>query len=536
MSQLNETNATITNFAGDTSVTYTDKNGMGIRYARTNEKGLAKSDAFAEGVGSTALGYEARATQMNALAMGRGAQADFFNSIALGAGSRTVRGAASNYAAYGLTAPQNSAGELNIGNRQITGVAAGSAGTDAVNVSQLKAVGDDLGKLKDAAVKYEVVNGTINYNKVVLQGDQYDPETGEGGTTITNVAKGVNDSDAVNMAQLKETNQRITVIEGDIVDIRNDLTDLGDTVKHINNGGGIRYFRHNVNDDSMPDASAGGVASVAVGSGATTTAAATNSMAMGMNAKVDAANGVALGANTRVTVANSVALGSGAIADQGPVAVKDAMIGEDAYGNFAGFAPVGVVSVGSKGAERQITNVAAGRITAESTDAINGSQLYSVADGLGTKIKNLDQTTVKYETNVDGTVNYNNITLQGEGGTQIHNVADGTAPQDAATVNQLNNAVTGVNQRMDGLSNRIETVGKQASAGTAGAMAAASLPQATLPGKSMLSAAVGGYDGQAAIAIGVSKLSDNGRWILKGAGTANSQGRMGVSAGVGFHW
>ena len=66
------------------------------------------------------------------------------NSVALGAGSVTTVGALSNYIAYGLSSPQSSAGEVNIGNRQITGVAAGKAGTDAVNVSQLDAVSTQL--------------------------------------------------------------------------------------------------------------------------------------------------------------------------------------------------------------------------------------------------------------------------------------------------------------------------------------------------------------------------------------------------------
>src|SRR5258705_5718957 len=66
------------------------------------------------------------------------------NSVALGAGSVTTVGALSNYIAYGLSSPQSSAGEVNIGNRQITGVAAGKAGTDAVNVSQLAAVTTQL--------------------------------------------------------------------------------------------------------------------------------------------------------------------------------------------------------------------------------------------------------------------------------------------------------------------------------------------------------------------------------------------------------
>ncbi|HEY4298428.1 MAG TPA: YadA-like family protein, partial [Paraburkholderia sp.] len=94
--------------------------------------------------GAIAVGSAASSTALNALAFGPGATASFANSIALGAGSSTTVGAQTNYTAYGLTAPQTSAGEFNIGNRQITGVAAGKAGTDAVNVSQLDAVATEL--------------------------------------------------------------------------------------------------------------------------------------------------------------------------------------------------------------------------------------------------------------------------------------------------------------------------------------------------------------------------------------------------------
>jgi autotransporter adhesin len=95
-------------------------------------------------VGGIALGSGAQSSATDAVALGAGASATYANSVALGAGSVTTVGALSNYIAYGLSSPQSSAGEVNIGNRQITGVAAGSVGTDAVNVSQLQAVQQQL--------------------------------------------------------------------------------------------------------------------------------------------------------------------------------------------------------------------------------------------------------------------------------------------------------------------------------------------------------------------------------------------------------
>ncbi|HHF5643124.1 TPA: YadA-like family protein [Haemophilus influenzae] len=124
-----------------------------------------------------------------------------------------------------------------------------------------------------------------------------------------------------------------------------------------------------------------------------------------------------------------------------------------------------------------IDNVANGEISATSTDAINGSQLYAVAKGV---------------TNLAG---------------------------------QVNN-----------LEGKVNKVGKRADAGTASALAASQLPQATMPGKSMVAIAGSSYQGQNGLAIGVSRISDNGKVIIRLSGTTNSQGKTGVAAGVGYQW
>lgn len=79
-------------------------------------------------------------------------------------------------------------------------------------------------------------------------------------------------------------------------------------------------------------------------------------------------------------------------------------------------------------------------------------------------------------------------------------------------------------------------VGKRADAGTASALAASQLPQASMPGKSMVSIAGSSYQGQSGLAIGVSRISDNGKVIIRLSGTTNSQGKTGVAAGVGYQW
>mgnify|MGYP000863674932 CR=1 FL=1 len=111
---------------------------------------------------------------------------------------------------------------------------------------------------------------------------------------------------------------------------------------------------------------------------------------------------------------------------------------------------------------------------------------------------------------------------------------------DAVNVNQLNhmgNSVLGVvNNQLSDLRNQIDVNRRDGNAGTAGAMAMAGMPQAYLPGKSMLAAGVGYYEGQSAIAIGMSRISDNGKWVTKLTGSANTRGKVGVSAGVGYQW
>ena len=105
-------------------------------------------------------------------------------------------------------------------------------------------------------------------------------------------------------------------------------------------------------------------------------ASADGAMVLGSSASVTGKNGVALGNNTKVANENAVAIGNGS-ETAAAVATPSATINGVTH-NFAGVNPASTVSVGKAGAERTITNVAAGRISAASTDAINGSQLYAV--------------------------------------------------------------------------------------------------------------------------------------------------------------
>ena len=204
---------------------------------------------------------------------------------------------------------------------------------------------------------------------------------------------------------------------------------------------------------------------------------------------------------------------------------------------FAGsHADTGVVSVGDVGNERRIQNVAPGKLSADSTDAINGSQLYSVAQKVG-QVSSGGAGIVQYSnpddpTTPNGGTATNDVTLVGAdkaAPVTIHNVAAGRAPTDAVNVSQLNQAVGDIH-------NRIGDVSKHSDASAASAIAVASMPQAFLPGKNLVAIGGGTYHGQTGYAIGVSTISDNGHWIVKGTATGNSKNRYGAGIGAGYQW
>ena len=215
-----------------------------------------------------------------------------------------------------------------------------------------------------------------------------------------------------------------------------------------------------------------------------------NSRIIGNHNIVNTENTFVVGNNVSRATANSVVLGNNSSAERVHTTAttpgSNYTFGGLNDANVAGVNNVvGVVSVGQGAAgsdasveTRQIQNVAAGVVSATSTDAINGSQLYHTNQAI----------------------------------------------------------LNGVNGNLANLGARIGQVEDAANAGTAAAMAMAGLPQAYLPGKSMM--AVGGsvYRGESGYAIGYSTISDGGNWIIKGTATGNSRGHYGATAAVGYQW
>ena len=435
------------------------------------------SSAIASDAGAMAFGNAASATATNALAFGAGASASMANSIALGAGSSTHVGALNNYTAYGLTALQTSLGEVNVGDRQITGVAAGSALTDAVNVAQLEGVGNQVQAVDKLAVKYDADSSGNATNEITLIGDGSGAEV-----SITNLAAGsetATSTDAVNGSQLWHWTQDTSNIYSNY-SLYNDINNL------TNGSGGVKYF--NVNS-TLANSSASG----------------SNSIAIGPVAAASGNNSVAVGNGATATGDNSVAIGAGSVANRD-----------------------NTVSVGSDGNDRQITNVAAGT---QGTDAVNVNQLTAsvTASTAGT---------VRYDTNTDGSIDYNSVTLgNGDGNTSIHNVAAGVANTDAVNVGQLNSGVQqAVNWANAYTDQQVQQLANHAYAGVAAAMAMAGLPQAYEPGKSMAAVSAGSFRGESSMAVGVSTISEGGRWVYKLTGSIDTRGDSGVSIGAGMQW
>ncbi|WP_438420631.1 YadA-like family protein [Escherichia coli] len=563
-SQLNATNMLIQNIAGDTSESYITENGEGINYVRTNDSGLVFEDASATGVGATAVGYNSVASGDSSVAIGQNSSSTIESGIALGSSSVSNRvilqgSRDTSVTEDGVVIGYNTSdgellGALSIGDdgkyRQIINVADGSEAHDAVTVRQLQnaigavattpskyfhansteedslAVGEDslamgaktivngdagIGIGLNTLVLTDAINGiaigsnaSANHANSIAMGSgsqttrgaqtdytaynmdapqnsvgEFSVGSEDGQRQITNVAAGSADTDAVNVGQLKGTDERVAQNTQSITNLNNQVTNLDTRVTNIENGigdivttGSTKYFK--TNTDGV-DANAQGKDSVAIGSGS-----------------IAAAD-------------NSVALGTGSVADE-----------------------ENTISVGSSTNQRRITNVAAGK---NATDAVNVAQLKSSEAG-----------GVRYDTKADGSIDYSNITLGGGNGgtTRISNVSAGVNNNDAVNYAQLKQSVQETkqytDQRMVEMDNKLSKTESKLSGGIASAMAMTGLPQAYTPGASMASIGGGTYNGESAVALGVSMVSANGRWVYKLQGSTNSQGEYSAALGAGIQW
>lgn len=466
--------------------------------------------------------------------------------------------------------PVLSANGLDLGGKVISNVGKGTKDTDAANVQQLNEVRNLLG-LGNAG------NDNADGNQVNIADIKKDPNSGSSSNRIVIKAgtvlggKGNNDTEKLATGGVQVGVDKDGNANGDLSNVwvktqkdgskkallatynaagqTNYLTNNpAEAIDRINEQG-IRFFH--VNDGNQEpvvqgrngiDSSASGKHSVAIGFQAKAdgeaavaigrqTQAGNQSIAIGDNAQATGDQSIAIGTgnvvtgkhsgaigdpstvkadnsysvgnnnqftdvtqtdvfgvgnNITVTESNSVALGSNSAISAGTHAGTQAKKSDGTAGTtttagatgtvkgFAGQTAVGAVSVGASGAERRIQNVAAGEVSATSTDAVNGSQLYKATQSIANATNELDH--------------------------------------------------------------RIHQNENKANAGISSAMAMASMPQAYIPGRSMVTGGIATHNGQGAVAVGLSKLSDNGQWVFKINGSADTQGHVGAAVGAGFHF
>ena len=446
---------------------------------------------------------------------------------------------------------------INAGNKAISNVAAGVKDTDAVNVAQLKAAaakatskvesGNDNivvtpEQNADGSITYKVATApnlkadsftagdTVVNNDGVKIGDKValgkdGLKAGDvnitadginaGNKAISNVAAGVKDTDAANVGQLNRlTAAAKTEVEAgtNIASVSSKQGANGQTVYTVNADGAsvsagsdnIVVTKGNKDANNVTDYAvdlskavkadiAKGVAakdavdnkgiSFAGDSGTTVANKLGDTVAVKGDANITTtagANGIQVGLNKDLKV-DSVKAGDTVVNNNGVNVGDKVALGKD--GLKAG--DVNITADGINAGGKKVTGVAAGTVAADSTDAVNGSQLYQANQAINQRVTNL--------------------------GNYVVNMGD-----------QINQ--------------RIDNVESDSKAGTAAAMAVAGLPQAYLPGKSMMAVAGGVYRGESGYAVGFSSISDGGNWVIKGTATGNSRGHYGATAGVGYQW
>lgn len=406
------------------------------------------------------------------------------------------------------TGPALTKNGLNMGGKKVTNVADGEISEnskDAVNGSQIYALAGDQ---KDIVTKNEFVNTK--------------------GQKVTTNTKVVTDKDGNALLKTYNVEGNTEIVSNNVIEAINNMNEQGIKFFHSNDGVKRTPKAEDTNDfDSSAtgkyataigaktkvngDQSSGlGVGnkinandSIAVGNsntinkqksgtyGSGNTINGENSYAVGNDNTIESSNTVVVGNNVKSTTDNSVILGnnSGYSKASNRTAGNGALTSQVLNGKERHFAGgeanevVGVVSVGNttvdpSGKEtvqtRRIQNVAPGLISKDSTDAINGSQLYALMEENS--------------------------------------------------------------QNLGKLKGQVNKMQKRHRAGLAGANAAATLPQVFLPGKSMVSVGAGHYKGQNAIAVGYSRAADSGKLIFKLQGNVNTQGEFGAGAGIGYQW
>lgn len=287
--------------------------------------------------------------------------------------------------------------------------------------------------------------------------------------------------------ELAAAQTRKTQLEAELLANQNALTQAQDALARsdLNNSG-------SQNVAMGYQAFASGEDAIAIGTN--TTAISNDSIAIGHNSLVTGKQSIAIGLNNQIESDDVVALGNNIKVGAGfngavvlgtnseaakPHPTASMEIAGTTY-RFAGATPTSTVSVGKEGEERQITNVAAGRISSDSTDAVNGSQLYAVTEAIKT--------------------------------------------------------IGGQTQRINALEDKINRYKKRGDAGVAANAAMTNIPQVIQAGREGVGVGVGHHNGQNALAVGYSRASENAKHIVKLSAGVDTQSRATLGAGYMFQW
>ena len=382
---------------------------------------------------------------------------------------------------------------INANNTKVTNVADGVDAADAVNKGQLDKVDTKVSNVAQNVVNVLGGDAAVNGNGDITMTNI--GETGKG--NINDAIKSVNDLAKKAAAEktsvkAKEGRSNVTVTEGVnaaggheyTVDVERSVTNAGSDYVTVTNN-------HDADSNTTTytvDVSAKTKASLAKA----------DSAVQGLTSK-DGNLNFTKGANGNVEVSFNDNLN-----------VKNVTTDRVQVANGPSMSKDGINAAG-----KAISNVANGNVAADSKDAVNGGQLHetakSVADVIG------GGATVK-----DGKV------VAGQNG--IGNTGQNTVHGAIAAINQ--NTANNFNQ----IRGDLRKMDRDLRGGIAGALATAGLPQAFRPGKSMVAAAASTYRGQSGLAIGVSRISDNGKVILKVTGNTNSRGDFGGTIGAGYQW
>lgn len=475
---------------------------------------------------------------------------------------------------------------LNNGGNKITNVADGTEASDAVNFGQLNNAIGNANKGFDISAQGNnsstvAPGSTVDLNNkdgnITVSKDQNSNDVSfdlnkdlnldsatfgnvnistnglnNGGNKITNVSNGsvaTNSKDAVNGGQLNATANSITSILG------GNATNVGGVITNTNIGGtGKDTIDEAIR--SVGDAVTQAKSTVTQGDNIVVTQ--TTNQDGSTDYKVETSKDLSVDS---VTAGDSTLNNEGLTVTGGPNNdVKLSNTGLDNGGNIitnvgAGVADTDAVNVGQL--NQVITGANKGfNVTAQGVNESNvgngGSMDFHNSDGNITVTKPANSNDLSFDLNKDLTVD--SVTT---GNTVVN--SNGIAIKDGPSmtidgINASNKVVTGVadGRVADGstdainggqlhafgnnINNRVNDVEDGANAGVSSAMAMSSIPQSFLPGKSMVGGGIATYNGESAVAVGVSRVTDNGRWVIKVNGTADTQGNAGGTVGAGFHF